>query len=555
MTKRMRNFRWESSPLGAVAQWPHSLRIAIGILTGSQFPMLVLWGPDRLCLYNDGHIPMLGLRHPQALAQPIREVWPEIWSTIGPLMERAYAGESIFFEHLPLQVQRNGVPEDVSFTFSYSALRNESGEIEGVLCVCTETTEHCRIEAALQQSESRLRGLAQTLPNHIWTAQPDGLLGWFNDRFYEYTGAPKGLLDSNLWSTAVHPDDRDMAFNEWSECILTGRPYQTEVRLRRADGRYRWHIVRATPLRAEDGSIERWIGTNTDIEERKLTEEGLEALVGQRSCQLENTQAELRQAQKMEAVGQLTGGIAHDFNNMLTGVKVAFEMIQLQLDNGNLEDVSRYATIGMDSAERAAVLTHRLLAFSRRQPLELQSVCVNATVRSMEDLIRRTLGSKVELNVCVSDDLWLTRCDPNQLEMALLNLAINARDAMPGGGALKVSTANKITHAEATMETDESMGEYVCLTVTDDGVGMSPETLRRVFEPFFTTKPIGQGTGLGLAMVYAFAKQSNGLVRIASREGVGTDIRIYLPRFRPDGQLGEIRSNLVEQPALSSTFA
>jgi len=239
----------------------------------------------------------------------------------------------------------------------------------------------------------------------------------------------------------------------------------------------------------------------------------------------------LRQAQKMEAVGQLTGGIAHDFNNLLTGVLGSIDLLQKRLAQGRLSDVDRYAATAETAAKRAAALTHRLLAFSRRQPLDPKAIDANRLVGSMEELLGRTLGEAVELEVVRAAGLWTTLCDPHQLESAILNLAINGRDAMPDGGRLTIETCNAhLDDAYTAHEQIAKAGQYICVSVTDTGVGMSADVMAKAFEPFFTTKPIGQGTGLGLSMIYGFAQQSNGYAKIYSEEGRGTTVKLYLPR-------------------------
>jgi nitrogen-specific signal transduction histidine kinase/CheY-like chemotaxis protein len=253
---------------------------------------------------------------------------------------------------------------------------------------------------------------------------------------------------------------------------------------------------------------------------------------------------QLRQSQKMEAVGQLTGGIAHDFNNLLQGITGSLEIIQRRLAQGRVTEVDRFITGATTAANRAAALTHRLLAFSRRQPLDPKPVRVNALLSSMEDLLRRTIGEKIDLVILLADGLWTTRCDPNQLENAVLNLAINARDAMPDGGTLKIETGNAhFDHASAALQQGFTPGQYVCISVTDNGTGMSAGTVAKAFEPFFTTKPIGQGTGLGLSMIYGFAQQSEGYAKIYSELGKGTTFKIYLPSYAgemDDGQFAPI---------------
>ncbi|MHB1370844.1 MAG: ATP-binding protein, partial [Pseudomonadaceae bacterium] len=236
----------------------------------------------------------------------------------------------------------------------------------------------------------------------------------------------------------------------------------------------------------------------------------------------------LRHAQKMEAIGQLTGGLAHDFNNMLTGVLGALDLIQRRVNNGNSADLHRYIDAAMTSANRAAALTHRLLAFARRQSLDPKPVDVNQLVVSMEDMLRRTIGEHIRLHTQLQADAWLAYTDAHQLENALLNLVINARDAMPSGGDLQVRT--RCVQIDSAQPNGPEPGDYVVLSIADSGAGMSAEVIAKAFDPFFTTKPIGQGTGLGLSMVYGFAKQTGGHVHIDSTPGEGTRITLYLPR-------------------------
>ena len=256
----------------------------------------------------------------------------------------------------------------------------------------------------------------------------------------------------------------------------------------------------------------------------------------------------LRQSQKMEAIGQLTGGIAHDFNNLLTGIIGSLEMLKTRISQGRLDDVGRYVLAGRDAAKRAATLTHRLLAFARQQPLEPRPTDANRLVSGMEELIGRTVGATIEIEVVGAAGLWTILVDPNQLENALLNLCINARDAMPRGGRLTIETANKWLDERAADERDLPAGQYVSLCVTDTGTGISPEVVGRIFDPFFTTKPTGQGTGLGLSMIHGFVRQSGGQVRVYSEIGHGTTMCLYLPRHHGPGDDAETPAEPVEAP-------
>ena len=274
----------------------------------------------------------------------------------------------------------------------------------------------------------------------------------------------------------------------------------------------------------------------------------LEARVAEAVERRMAAEAALRQAQKMEAIGQLTGGIAHDFNNLLTGIIGSLEMLNTRVGQGRLDEVGRYVVAARGAARRAATLTHRLLAFARRQPLDPKPTDANRLVAGMEELIRRTAGPAVEVEVVGAAGLWATLVDPNQLENALLNLCINARDAMPGGGRLSIETANRWLDERAAQERDLPPGQYVSLCVSDTGTGMPPEVAARVFDPFFTTKPVGQGTGLGLSMIHGFARQSGGQVRVYTEVGQGTTMCLYLPRHHGPKSEAEAPAELADAP-------
>ena len=287
-----------------------------------------------------------------------------------------------------------------------------------------------------------------------------------------------------------------------------------------------------------------------DLSESELrlqrTLETLEQQVEERTAQLRNNEEALRQSQKMEAVGQLTGGIAHDFNNMLTGIIGSLELLRRRVSRGKLDDLDSLIDLGVTSANRAAGLTHRLLAFSRRQSLDSKPVEINQLVTSMGELLQRSINESIRLDMRLSGELWTAEADPNQLESALLNLVLNARDAMPSGGSLSVETTNRhldsvFTAAYGTLKP----GDYVELSVSDTGCGIPEGVMSRVFDPFFTTKPIGQGTGLGLSMIYGFARQSHGHVIIHSEVGKGTTVSLFLPRY-----WGEIIADVAADTAL-----
>ena len=419
------------------------------------------------------------------------------------------------------------------------------GRVARLIGTVADITERKQSEDAVIETAAKFEMLAQALPSMVWTSLPDGRIDWFNARVPEYCGIAAADLKPDGW-TPVHPDDVATSTSLWREALAASKPYVTEYRIRRHDGVFRWHLTRAVPIHGADGTITRWIGTSADIQDQKSSEEALAALnatlekqVRERTAELLAAEATLRQSQKMEAVGQLTGGLAHDFNNLLTGITGSLELIKVRLSRGKVTDLERYLHLAQGAAKRAAALTHRLLAFSRRQTLDPKPTDVNQLVYGMGELIRRTVGPAVAVTIAGAPRLWPVLVDPNQLESALLNLCINARDAMPDGGSLIVETGNlELSDAEAR-DLELQAAEYVLMSVSDTGGGMTAAVVERAFDPFFTTKPIGEGTGLGLSMVYGFVRQSGGQARIHSEVGKGTKVSLYLPHYVGGGKVFE----------------
>jgi PAS domain S-box-containing protein len=511
MGAAMRAHDWASSPLGLPDSWPQPLRTLVGVLLAAEQPMFIGWGPDHILLYNDGYAPMLADRHPAALGRPFFEVWPEVREELTPLFDAVGEGRPVHMADLSLELNRVGRDREAHFAFSYTPVRSETGDVAGLFCVCAETTEKVIAERQTSAARDRLFEMTRDL---FGVATFDGYLKTINPAWATVLGRSHDELTSRPFAGIIHPDDLPTTA-EVVETLMRGEPvHQFHVRLLKEDGTPIAFAWSAVPDTVPGSGIFYTVG-------RDITEE-------------QNREEMLRQSQKMEAVGQLTGGLAHDFNNLLTGMMGNLELLQSRIDRGRTDDLDRFISAAQGAGRRAASLTQRLLAFSRRQTLDPRPTDVLRLVQGMEELLRRTVGPETVIDVVDAPSLWPAMIDGTQLESALLNLCINARDAMPEGGRITIEASNKRLDQRAANHHDMSPGEYLSICVTDTGTGMEPHVIERAFEPFFTTKPIGQGTGLGLSMVYGFARQSGGQVRIYSEVGMGTTICIYLPRYHGD---------------------
>ncbi len=424
-------------------------------------------------------------------------------------------------------------------------------DVHGYVKILRDHTEQRLTAERLRASEERFRTLAEGIPQLVWRSRSNGHRTWGSPQWVDYSGLSLEQSVGFGWLDAVHSDDRGTAMDAWAEAERSG-VYSAEYRVRQAsDGLYRWFQARAVPVRDQHRQIVEWLGTATDIDDqvraREVLAHGreeLERLVAERTSDLataleslraeaaERGQAEeaLRQSQKMEAIGRLTGGIAHDFNNILQGIAGSVELARRRAGEGRVADTQRFLDVTKTAVDRAGALTHRLLAFARRQRLDPRPIDPDGLIAGMAEMIRRTMGPGIRVELNLRDGAWGVLCDPNELESALLNLCINARDAMPQGGRLVIGTTDAVLAAEDISEEDSKPGDFVAILVTDTGEGMPPEVIARVFEPFYTTKPLGQGTGLGLSQVYGFVRQSRGVVQIESVPNGGTTVRLCLPR-------------------------
>jgi signal transduction histidine kinase len=669
MGARMRAFDWAATAVGAIDTWPSALKISVDNMLSSDFPACIFWGTDFIAIYNDGYREMLGGK-PEALGQPMRITWSEAWADLRPIAQKAMQGESTFIEDYLVRADRRGFLEDSFFTFCYSPLFDEHGNVPGILDTVVETTGKVLADRRLQAERKRQNHLLQQMPGfvavlagptHVYTYVNDAYLAISGPRdflgrtvreafpelegqgIYELldgvyaTGQPvhakglplrlqgdEGIRYIDLLYEAIHDDDgqvmgvfvggydttehvrakAELADSEARLLALAASLEQlveqrtralqdsedfTRLALGATGGVGVWSYLVAVDKFYCDAAISELYGLDAGVAANGISRLGFLANVHPedmprlhqtmsgglqaeggleleyRICHPDGTvrtvlsrghtyfdeagqpvrrtgvgidmtrqrqlEEQLRQSQKMDALGQLTGGIAHDFNNMLQGIVMPLQLIRKRVAAQKYEGLERYIEAGLESARRAASITQRLLAFSRRQPLVNRSISITAALRGLEAILRNAVGENVSLVIDEAPDAWAVLTDPHQFDSAVLNLTINARDAMPDGGTLTIAVANvALTAAQAARIEGLAAGDYVRVAVRDTGVGMSGAVMAQAFEPFFTTKPLGQGTGLGLSMIYGYARQSQGTVVLESVEGIGTAVNLYLPR-------------------------
>jgi PAS domain S-box-containing protein len=513
----------------SLATLPGQLSFAGVLAIADALPVMIAYldRQQRYLFVNRTLAAWLGRPRKEMLGRTMREVLGDkAYEYRRPMVEAAFNGEKQWFiadfDHPArgaLTVQTQYVPHIAA-----------DGEVLGLILVIQDISEQRATELALRESEARFRRIANSAPAMMWVTRLDRARDFVNDAYVEFTGLGREEARALDWRTRIHPDDAERLAAESVAGEASLKPFTLEARYLRHDGEWRWLRSVSQPRFGSDGQLSGFIGVATDVTVAKEAELSLVRQVSERTAQLSETQDQLRQAQKMEALGQLTGGIAHDFNNLLTVIVGGLDMIAKQVQD---EKLLRYATSALSAAERGARLTAQLLAFSRVQRLEVRPTYVGPLVEEMRPLLRNVLGPGIEKTFDLDPHLTPVLADPTQLEVAVLNLAINARDAMPDGGTLTISSRKRRIGDDPELEP----GTYIELSITDTGVGMTPEVLARAVEPFFTTKEVGKGTGLGLSMVYGMARQCGGGVKIESEPGRGTTVRLYFRRADRDAEV------------------
>lgn len=584
MAERVRRHDWANTPLGPINQWPDVLKTTVSLSLASHFPQAVVWGSELITLYNDAFLPILGNKS-ETLGQPFSAIWQEAWSQISPIADAAFEGRATFIEDFPLIIERGDTPEQAYFTFCYSPIRDACGKVVGMLDTVTETTNSVFMARRLAVLDAIGNGVATaTDPAAIMAATTRVLathLNLSNCAYADMEADEDSFTIRGNWAAEGSPSIvghyRLADFGQLAvKRLQAGEPLiindnLTELTPEDAATFQAIGVTaticmpliksgRLTALMAiHDRVPRRWSSYDLallgEVTERSwahiervradaIVREGLSALadlnatleqrVVERTTLLNQTEAALRQSQKLEAIGQLTGGVAHDFNNLLTIIRSSVDF--LRMPNLPEERRQRYMSAVSETVERASKLTSQLLAFARRQPLNPQVFNVGQRVQNIGDMLETVTGARIHVAVQLPALACYVSADSSQFETALINIALNARDAMDGQGTL-VLRLERDQPLPCIRGHGGSGKPFVAISLADTGSGIAKATFERIFEPFFTTKEVGKGTGLGLSQVFGFAKQSGGNVDVASVLGQGTVFTLYLPQVEPEALL------------------
>ncbi|WP_244817941.1 PAS domain-containing sensor histidine kinase [Caballeronia sp. Lep1P3] len=545
--RAIRDFDWSKTPLGGIDTWPQMLRAVVQAMLRSALPMAVLWGEEGTLLYNDAYAKFSGVRHPGILGLPIERAWPEASEFNRNVVDSGLRGESLSYRDIGFVLSRSGKPAQVWLDLHYSPLTGDDGLPAGVLAIVVETTgrvllEHDRAlaEAAVSEANERLHlaiNSGAVLGVFVWDIPKNRVKG--DERFARTFSVPFEQIAEGWPLEAVldimHPGDREHVQALIERTVRDGVPYRAEYRIRTPGDGWMWILATGRCDYDGHGRPARFPGVIVDIHDRRIAEESLKELTRSLEDKISEAvaariavEAQLRQSLKMEALGAMTGGVAHDFNNTLQAISGNLQLLQYLPPTD--PRVPERVQAAMEAVQRGAKLASQLLSFARRQPQSPVVINPRRLLDEMRELLQHAVGASVVIGTHLPDHPWNFCVDRNQLENALLNLAINARDAIRGDGSFTLACTNEVLDEAACEGRDLRPGEYVRLSVRDDGSGMAADVLERAFEPFFTTKAEGHGTGLGLSMVFGFVKQSGGHIDMSSAEGAGTTVDLFFPR-------------------------
>jgi signal transduction histidine kinase/CheY-like chemotaxis protein len=524
---------WEVHPLGPPAQWPQVVKATLATWLDSPQAMFIAWGPGLHFFFNAAYAPFLAERAGSAMGRPFHELWSDIWADIEPIVIQALAGKGSRFEDMPLSMVRNGRRETSWWTFTYMPLRDEAGSIVGMMCTANEVTGKVQAERQATLERERQRLLLQQMPGFVAVLSgPAHVFDYVNDAYRQISG-PRSFIGRSV--REVFPDLAGQGFYELLDQVYASHePFVARSMPLRLDAGERFIDFLYHPIKdAEEQVIGIFVG-GYDVTDRVAAEGELRALndtleqrVQEGTSKLMTAQTALRQAQKLEAVGQLTGGVAHDFNNLLTVIGSSVALLRRK----NLPDDrrARYMDAISETVRRAAKLTGQLLAFARRQPLMPTVFDVGQQIGTVAELIRPLVGARVPVDLELCAPACYAEADVSQFETAVVNLAVNARDAMNGEGRLGIRV-REVQGLPSLRGQEARSGDFVAVDVIDTGSGIEPDKLEAIFEPFYTTKEVGKGTGLGLSQVFGFAQQSGGDIEVHSVVGRGTTFTLYVPR-------------------------
>lgn len=534
MGQLVRDKDWNQTPLGPAEAWPQSLKTTLSILLNSRFPMFLMWGPELICFYNDTYRPSLGQhgKHPSILGTPAQQAWPEIWDSIKPLIDQVLAGgEATWSENQLLPIFRNGNIEDVYWTFSYSAVEDEAGQVAGVLVACSETTDEVNYLRQLEESEASFRLLADSMPQFVWSGDRDGNLNYFNQSVYQYSGLSPEVINKQGWLQIVHPEDKDANLRSWFHAIRTGQDFSFEHRFRHHDGSYRWQLSRAIPLKDAEGTIQMWVGTSTDIHDQKEFTNELEKVVQERTAELNQKNADLEKINKeLQAFTYIS---SHDLQEPLRKIQTFASHI-LDKEHRNLSETGKeYLSRMNDSARRMQLLIDDLLTYSRTTTSKRKFE--DTSLDEILDIVKLDLREEIQQKNAVIEASPLCRANiiRFQFHQLFYNLISNSLKFSRTHSVPRITISCQLAEdPRLAGEPSSPAARYHHIRFADNGIGFEQQYGERIFEVFqrLNGKNEYTGTGIGLAIVKKIVENHKGIIVATGQPQVGATFDIYIPQ-------------------------